>query len=277
MALATAGAAAAPSPDALVLRGRHEMLRDAFARSPFQRPLVVQSSEANGELKGEVYAIVEYPFSTTVQLLQDKGRLCEVLMLHQNVKRCSAQGDAASDAMALVVGRKAQHTADEGYRMDFRFNVAASAPDFVRMQLAADTGPLGTRDHRVTVQAAPLDGSRSFLHLSYAYAFGGIARMVTQAYMTTAGRDKVGFTVTGRTEDGQPVYINGVRGMIERNAMRYFLGIEAYFGSMKAPLAQQQEKRLSDWFALTEQHPRQLHELERDEYLAIKRRELQMR
>jgi len=57
-------------------------------------------------------------------------------------------------------------------------------------------------------------------------------------------------------------------------AMRYFLGIEAYFSAMAAPPAQQQEKRLHDWFALTEQHPRQLHELERDEYLAIKRREL---
>lgn len=276
LALAGAGTAAAPSPDAQALRGRHEMLRDALARSPFQRPLVVQSSEASGELKGEVYAVVDHPFSTTVQLLKDKGQLCEVLMLHQNVKRCRAAGhDAPTDSMALVVGRKAQHTADEGYRMEFKFNVAAPAPDFVRMQLAADSGPFGTRDHRVTVQVAPLDGSRSFLHLSYAYVFGGIARLATQAYMTTAGRDKVGFTVTGKTEDGQPVYINGVRGMIERNAMRYFLGIEAYFGAMQAPPAQQQEKRLSDWFALTEQHPRQLHELERDEYLAIKRRELQ--
>ena len=115
----------------------------------------------------------------------------------------------------------------------------------------------------------------SILHLSYSYAFGGLARMATQAYMTTAGRDKVGFTVTGKTEDGRPVYINGVRGMVERNAMRYYLAIEAYFSSMTAAPAQQQEKRLSDWFALTEQHPRQLHELEREEYLAIKRRELQ--
>ena len=76
-------------------------------------------------------------------------------------------------------------------------------------------------------------------------------------------------------KEGQPVYINGVRGMVERNAMRYYLAIEAYFGAMSAPTAQQQqEKRLHDWFALTEEHPRQLHEMERDEYLAIKRREL---
>lgn len=274
LALGTGLAGATPTPDAVALRAQREALREAFSRSPFQRPLVVRSSEAGDELKGEVYAIVEQPFGNTVQVLQDKARLCDVLMLHQNVKRCRP-GDAASDAMALVVGRKAQHGPEQGYNMDFKFNVASSTPDFLRVQLAADGGPLGTRDHRVTLQVAPLYARSSILHLSYSYAFGGLARMATQAYMTTAGRDKVGFTVTGKTDDGRPVYINGVRGMVERNAMRYYLAIEAYFSSMTVAPAQQQEKRLSDWFALTEQHPRQLHELERDEYLAIKRRELQ--
>jgi len=272
LAIAAATAPAAPSPDALALRGQHETLREAFASSPFQRPLVVQSSESESELKGEIYAIVDHPFKTTVQLLKDRSRWCEVLMLHQNVKRCRA--DALADTVALVVGRKAEHTSEQGYHMDFAFNVAASAPDFVRVQLASASGPLGTRDHRVTLRAAPLDGTRSFIHLSYAYSFGGVARMVTQAYMATAGRQKVGFTVTGKSDDGQPIYIHGVRGMVERNAMRYFLAIEAYFGALAAPPAQQQEKRLNDWFALTEQHPRQLHELGRDEYLAIKRRDL---
>jgi len=274
LALAAGAAGAAPSPDAVTLRGKHDILRDEFASSPFRRPLVVQSSEANDELKGEIYAVVDQPFKTTAEVLRDKARWCELMLLHQNVKRCRTGGDVPADMLAAVVGRKAQHTSDQGYKMDFKFNVVASAPDFVRVQLAAESGPLGTRDHRVTLQAAPLDANSSFIHMSYAYSFGGVARMATQAYMTTAGRDKVGFTVTGKTEDGKPVYINGVRGMIERNAMRYFLAIEAYFSALAAPPAQQQEKRLNDWFALTEQHPRQLHELERDEYLAIKRRDL---
>ena len=262
------------SPEATALRSKHESLRGAFANSPFKRALVVQSSEANEELKGEVYAIVDHPFNTTVQVLQDKSRWCEVVMLHQNVKRCRAGAETPKDRMAIVVGRKAQHTPEQGYKMDFTFNVEALTADYVRVQMSAREGPMSTRDHRVTLQAAPLDAQRSFIHLSYGYSFGGMARMATQAYMTTAGRDKVGFTVTGKTKEGDPVFINGVRGMVERNAMRYFLAIEAYFGAMSAPSAQQQEKRLQDWFALTEQHPRQLHEMERDEYLAIKRREL---
>ena len=270
-------AAPGGSPEATALRDKRDLLRDALANSPFKRPLVVQSSEANDELKGEVYAIVDHPFKTTVQLLQDKSRWCEVVMLHQNVKRCRAGAETPKDRMAIVVGRKAQSTPEQGYKMDFTFNIEVLTADFVRVQLAALEGPMSTRDHRVMLEAAPLDTGRSFVHLSYGYTFGGVARMATQAYMTTAGRDKVGFTVTGKNKDNQPVYINGVRGMVERNAMRYYLAIEAYFGAMSAPtVQQQQEKRLHDWFALTEEHPRQLHEMERDEYLAIKRRELAM-
>ena len=275
LALASAAAAATGSSEAAALRAKHDSLRDDFASSPFKRAIVVQSTDANEELKGEIYAVVEHPFATTVQvLLKDKGRLCDVMMLHQNVKRCRPGGEAPRENLGLVIGRKAQHTPDQGYKMDFTFNVQSSSADFVRVEMAAQSGPLSTRDHRVTIEATPLDARSSMIHLSYGYAFGGVARMATQAYLTTAGRDKVGFTVTGKTEDGKPVYINGVRGMVERNAMRYYLAIEAYFSSMAVAPAQQQEKRLHDWFALTEQHPRQLHELERDEYLAIKRREL---
>jgi hypothetical protein len=33
------------------------------------------------------------------------------------------------------------------------------------------------------------------------------------------------------------------------------------------------EKRLRDWFAAAERYPRQLHEMEQDEYLDMKRKE----
>jgi hypothetical protein len=269
-AFAAVAAGAMPSTDAQSLRSQHAGLRDALAHSPFHRPLLVQSSEANDELRGEIYAVVDQPFAATAQMLKDKTRWCDVMMLHQNVKRCRNSGNT----LGIVIGRKAEHTPEQGYPMDFAFSVPASAADFLRVQLSAAAGPLGTRDHRVTLRAAPLDAQRSFIHMSYAYEFGGLARLATQAYLATAARDKVGFTVAGRGEDGQPVYIHGVRAMIERNAMRYYLAIEACLGALAAPAAHQQEKRMHDWFDLTEQHPRQLREMRRDEYLAIKRRDL---
>ena len=57
--------------------------------------------------------------------------------------------------------------------------------------------------------------------------------------------------------------------------MRYYLAIEAYLGALSAPTADQTEKRLRDWFDAVERYPKQLHELERNEYLDMKRREVQ--
>ncbi len=120
----------------------------------------------------------------------------------------------------------------------------------------------------------PLDARRSFLHLSYAYAYGMTARLAMQGYLGTVGRNKVGFSVTGHTADGRPVYIAGTRGVIERNTMRYYLAIEAYLGALSAPAAQQAEKRLNAWFDSVERYPAQLHEMERGEYLDMKHGEI---
>jgi hypothetical protein len=61
--------------------------------------------------------------------------------------------------------------------------------------------------------------------------------------------------------------------MVERNAMRYYLAVVAYLGTLSLPSHERFEKRLADWFTFTERHTRQLHELEWTEYLAVKRRE----
>ncbi|WP_119288887.1 hypothetical protein [Azohydromonas sediminis] len=110
--------------------------------------------------------------------------------------------------------------------------------------------------------------------MTYAYRHGALARVAMSTYLATIGRDKVGFTVVGRRSDGRPVYVGGLRGIVERNALRYHYAIEALLATSTLPPAQQPEARLQTWWALVERHPRQLKELERDEYLAMKRREL---
>lgn len=96
-----------------------------------------------------------------------------------------------------------------------------------------------------------------------------------QVYLATIGRDKVGFTVTETLPDGHPVYIKGVRGVVERNTMRYYLAIDAYFDALTTSPEDQLEKRLQKWYHSAEQYARQLHEVEREDYLDMKRREYQ--
>ena len=114
-----------------------------------------------------------------------------------------------------------------------------------------------------------------FGFVSRSYSYGTAALVAMEIYLASAGRDKVGFSVTGQGSDGRPVHIHGVRGVVERNTMRYFLAIESYLGSLSALPDEREEKRLRDWFTATERHAEQLHEMDRGEYLAMKRLELQ--
>ena len=65
-----------------------------------------------------------------------------------------------------------------------------------------------------------------------------------------------------------------MRGMVERNAMRYYLAVESFLGALAVPEPERTEKRLRDWYEATEQYARQLHDLERHEYLKMKRDEV---
>ena len=55
--------------------------------------------------------------------------------------------------------------------------------------------------------------------------------------------------------------------------MRYYLAIDAYLGSLAAPAPERFEQSLERWFNATELYPRQLREIDRDAYFAMKRRE----
>ena len=64
-----------------------------------------------------------------------------------------------------------------------------------------------------------------------------------------------------------------MRGVVERNTMRYYLAVEAYLSALSAPPAERVEKRLAHWQNAVERYP-QLHELEPEQYLRMKRKEI---
>ena len=90
------------------------------------------------------------------------------------------------------------------------------------------------------------------------------------AYLATLGKDKVGFSIESTQANGEPNYIQGVRGIVERNTMRYYLAIDAYLATLKEAPETQLEKRLQYWFDSTERYATQLHEVERTEYFSMK-------
>jgi hypothetical protein len=259
--------------DAQALRARHAALSAQLADNPFGRPLYVESSEKDGEHKGAIYAVIEQPFKRVGPALRRAAQWCDVLILQANVKNCVAAANGGGERLSLFVGRKSADSPERAYRVDFGYDVPAAGADYLHVALNAPEGPFGTTDYRIRLEAAPLDQNRSFLHLAYSYKLRSAARMAMNVYLASTGRDKVGFSVVGRTPDGRPVHVGGVRGVVERNTMRYYLGVEAYLGTLDAPATERVEKRLRAFYAGLERYPRQLHELELDEYLEIKRRD----
>ncbi|WP_342245730.1 hypothetical protein [Pseudomonas sp. OTU5201] len=259
---------------AQLLRARHLALVDELASNPFSRPLYLESRETKDTLEGEIYALVEQPFAVVDPSLQGIGHWCDILILHVNVKGCRNASPQGDSALSLSVGRKFEQPLADAYQFEFRYQVVASTPDYVHVQLTAPVGPMDTRDYRIALEVVGIDAQRSFLHLSYSYAFGLAARMAMQGYLATTGRDKVGFSIIGRNAQGQPVYVGSTLGVVERNTMRYYLAIEAYLGALSAPAPDRLEQRLKAWHVAVERYPLQLHDLELGEYLDMKRKEI---
>jgi hypothetical protein len=258
--------------DAQALRARQAALRAELADNAFGSPLYVESSENSGAHRGAIYAVIEQPFKRVGTALRRAAQWCDVLILQANVKNCEAS-NAGAEALGLFVGRKPTDSPDRAYRVDFSYEVPAAGADYLHVALNAPEGPLGTTDYRIRLEAAPLDQNRTFLHLAYSYTLRSAARMGMNMYLASSGRDKVGFSVVGRRPDGRPLHVGGVRGVVERNTMRYYLAVEAYLGTLEAPAAERMEKRLRAFHAGLERYPLQLRELELAEYLEIKRRD----
>jgi len=265
--VAQAGAAA--------LRERHAQLQPALQASPFGQPLVIESRETGDSLVGEVHAVLEHPFERVRQALAQPPRWCDIFILPFNTKYCHAVWTAErTPALNVRIGRRHDQPVEHAFSLRFDFRQIESTPDYFEARLGAEEGPVGTRDLHVTVSAVPAPGGGTFLRLRYAYGFGFMGRLAMQAYLATAGADKVGFTRDAAAGAQAPL-IGGMRGAVERNAMRYYLAVDAFLDSLSAPPAQQAEYRIQAWFDATERHARQLREMDRQTYVTMKRHEVE--
>jgi hypothetical protein len=267
-------AAAAGLLGPAALQARHGSLAPELASNAFGGPLVLKSEEASRRIDGEVYAVLDHPFAKVSAALSDPLQWCDILILHLNTKYCRRIQEQGVTRLDVRVGKKEPQSIQSASRLDFTWQPPVSRPDYVAAILDSPDGPYDTRDYRLLAEAVPLDANRTFLHMGYALSHGAASEIAMQLYLGTIARDKVGFTRLQAPRADDNGYVGGMRGVVERNTMRYYLAIDAYLGSLAAPPGQQLDKRLRAWFDATEKYPRQLHEVERDAYLRMKRGEV---
>ncbi len=256
------------------LLAKHAALSSRLQQNQFQRPVVLESTETSNQVRGDVYAVVDYPFPVVSAGLNSPDHWCDVLLLHINTKYCRAVPAAGGTVLNVNIGKKTPEELATAVRVRFNYTAQAVTPQYFDIRLSAKDGPLGTSDYRIALEAVPLTNAKTFLHLTYAYSSSMSSRVAMRAYLATIGADKVGFTPLATTGVGAGQFIGGLRGLAERNTMRYYLAIDSYLESAnEAVPAKQLEKRLHSWFSAVERYPRQLHEMEREDYIVMKRSE----
>ena len=251
----------------------YRQLLPRLQSNAYGQPLVIMSSETGQQVQGEVFAVLDFPMAVVGNSLERPAAWCDVMILHINTKQCIA---APGNMLAVYIGKKTPELVTDTTRIDFAFRKLHKSANALQVEMNAQRGPWGTSAYRIVLDAVALPDNRTFLHLTYAYQVNLAGRLAFNAYLGSIAKDKVGFST--REQDsgngGAAPLVGGVRGLVERNTVRYYLAIDAYLRSLALAPDQQVESRLQSWYRHTERYPRQLHDMERDVYLEMKRAEI---
>lgn len=256
-----------------VLRGKYLESKSKLERNEFGVPLYCESIEGEGSLRGDVYGILEHPFAGVKGVLLEPQDWCGIASLHSNIKACTCRRSENGAVLTLYTGRKFYQPLEETYQLHYEYRALVRESAYLMVSLTAGEGPLNTKDYLIEIESIPLEEGKTLLHFSYAYSYGALASMAMKVYFKTLGREKVGFSVIDVDDDGKPVYVGGTRGAIERNAVRYYLALQAYMDTFQFPEEVRFQRRLSTWYDLTDRHRRQLFEMPKEEYLTNKKKE----
>lgn len=262
--------------NAATLLERHQALASQLSSNAYERPFFLESIETSSMVTGNAYAVLNFPFNTVSTTFKSPNHWCDVMILHINTKYCRALPGSNPVTLKVYVGKKTPQTLQDAFPLEFAMRQVNTSANLLLVQLNAENGPMGTSNYRIELQAVPLEGNKTFMHLRYSYEYGMAGRIAMQGYLATGGRGKVGFSVkTPATAIAKASYVGGARGAVERNTMRYYLAIDAYLQALPQPPASQVNTRLEKWFDSTEQYPLQLRETDKTSYMAMKKSEIQ--
>ena len=140
------------------------------------RALWLASREDGDTLRGDIHAVSPHRYAEVRQALRRPAAWCELLILHLNVKFCRAEGAAGEESLVLGLGRKFEQPLGDAHWIRLAFRVQESGDQRFAIGLEAAEGPLGTRNYRIALEAAPQGERETLLHVTYAYQSSWTAR-----------------------------------------------------------------------------------------------------
>jgi hypothetical protein len=257
------------TPDHLV--DQYHKLEKTGKRLAATLPIYLKTVQKEKVLNVSLLGKIPFKFSDVSAVLAKPGSYCDFLPLLFNVKTCVITELNPVTRMKFYVAGKHYTPPITSYRIHAVFRLVDRTPDKIRVRMEADPDTPGKSDYGVDLVAIPLDGE-TLMYLKSRYAPGRITRMATNTYVNVFARDKPGFTEI-QEPGGKKKLITGFPAVIERSSVRAYFALKAYTLNYHLPPDKRFEACLKTWYDLNQPYKKQLYELERDQYLQIKRRE----
>jgi hypothetical protein len=254
-----------------LLYAKYQSIQPELQHNAFGEPFYLKANVQDELTTGDAYADLPYAYPLVSGTLVAPLQLCKAIMLHINVKGCVVEDrNHAKPIIKMYVGTKEYQNPEHAFKVSYEFTVDDHNDKYTLISMIAEKGPLNTENIAIYVECLAITPKTSFMHFTYSARYGSLARLALNTYLATLGRHKVGFTATGTDKHGEPIYIKGIQGVVERNTMRYFFALESYFDTYNKPY----DASLNRWFDYVDKYPKQLYEMPRDEYIKAKHHEL---
>jgi len=191
---------------------------------------------------------------------------CNIVLTHLNVRACTYKKVNDTWLLNIYNVNKSSEPLEDAYHMKFEYIVSALQPVYFGIALTAHDGPFHTKDHQFGLEAMPLEKDMTFVHFRYSFGYSAFGYFLMKIFV--GGR--TGFSIIGTDNDGNPVYVGGMRGLVERDVVYYYLAILSYLDTLKAPADQRFDMQIGQWYDLTACFPKQLFEMKKEDYFKYK-------
>lgn len=270
-ALSAPVAAGEGTPNKLLL-AKYETISKSHPALASALPVHLQTAVQNSQVSVSLVGRIAYPFDEVAAVLSDPLAYCEFLPLLFNVKSCVVTERASIDKIRYYVAGKNYTPPLTSYRLNTTYQVVQRRPNLLHVLMQADRDGLGASTYRVDLMITPR-GKETLISVESLYAPGRLTRAATHTYVNLFARNKPGFTLVKSGKKGTQQYITGFPAIIERSVVRSYLALSAYLGTKNVTDGGRLDAQLQRMYSLNQPYRTQLYEMERDEYLAIKRRE----
>ncbi len=227
----------------------------------------IESSESKNSSRVDIYGTINYPFGFIKNEFLAPTNWCEIVLPHPYIRACTYKKMDDRWLINIYHVDKFSEPLEDAFQMNFVYRISELQPVYFDVALTAHEGPSHTKDHQFEIEAMPLEENITFIHLRYSFGYSALGYFLMKIF----GGGKVGFSAIGTDSEGNPVYVGGLRGAVERDVACYYLAILAYLDTLKMPAEQRFEKRVSKWYDLAALYKKQLLEMQEGEYLSYKR------